>query len=187
MWRGVLLRHTQGMNDKSLSHRLSYLLRHAPHEAGLTLLPGAWTSLEPLLAHLNVSRSQVEAVVQASDKGRFALRDTASGSQIRANQGHSVPVDLELEATQPPSVLFHGTVGAALGSIHTEGLTRRNRHHVHLSPDQHTARKVGERRGPPVILTVQAGKMAQAGHLFYRSENGVWLVDAVPVAFIEFP
>ncbi|WP_293911718.1 RNA 2'-phosphotransferase [Deinococcus sp.] len=175
------------MNDKTLSHQLSYLLRHAPHEAGLTLLPGGWTPLEPLLAHLKASREQVEAVVQASDKQRFALRGTATGPQIRANQGHSVPVDLELEAAQPPTVLFHGTVGAALDSICAEGLTKRNRHHVHLSPDQHTARKVGERRGPPVILTVQAGKMAAAGYAFYRSENGVWLVDAVPVEFITFP
>jgi putative RNA 2'-phosphotransferase len=175
------------MNDKFLSHQLSYLLRHAPHEAGLTLGPGGWTPLEPLLAHLKATRAQVETVVQGSDKQRFALRETASGPQIRANQGHSVPVDLELEPAQPPTVLFHGTVGAALGSIHTEGLTKRNRHHVHLSPDLTTARKVGERRGPPVILTVQAGKMAQAGHLFYRSDNGVWLTDAVPVEFIEFP
>ncbi len=133
------------MTEKQLSHRLSYLLRHAPHEAGLTLQPGGWVPLEPLLLHLNVSREQVEGVVAASDKQRFALH----GERIRANQGHSVPVDLELTPQTPPAVLYHGTFPGALPAIRREGLKPMNRHHVHLSPDTETARKVGRGLGQP--------------------------------------
>lgn len=168
-------------SDSALSKSLSYLLRHAPHEAGLTLQPGGWVQLEPLLAHLGVTWEQVERVVAGSDKQRFSL----DGERIRANQGHSVPVDLELTPIIPPELLYHGTFPAALEAIRQGGLRPMQRHHVHLSADQDTARKVGARRGQPVILTVQAGLMQQAGHLFYRSENGVWLTDSVPTAFIQ--
>lgn len=168
------------MTEKQLSHRLSYLLRHAPHTAGLTLQPGGWVPLEPLLAHLNVTRKQVERVVAACDKQRFAL----DGERIRANQGHSVPVDLELTPQTPPAVLYHGTFPGALPAIRREGLRPMNRHHVHLSPDVETARRVGARRGPAVVLTVRAERMHSAGWLFYRSENGVWLVDGVPAEFL---
>ncbi|MDV6375768.1 RNA 2'-phosphotransferase [Deinococcus arenicola] len=174
------------MNEKQLSHQLSYLLRHAPHEAGLTLQPGGWVPLEPLLAHLNVTREQIERVVAASDKQRFALAvDGLNGHQIRANQGHSVPVDLELTPQTPPAVLYHGTFPAALDAIRREGLRAMNRHHVHLSPDVETARRVGARRGPAVVLTVRADRMHVAGWLFYCSENGVWLVDSVAIEFLE--
>ncbi|CAM4450778.1 RNA 2'-phosphotransferase [Deinococcus marmoris] len=169
------------MTEKQLSHRLSYLLRHAPHEAGLTLQPGGWVPLEPLLFHLNVTREQVEGVVAASDKQRFAL----DGDRIRANQGHSVPVDLELTSQTPPAVLYHGTFPGALPIICREGLRPMNRHHVHLSPDTETAGKVGARRGSAVVLTVRADRMHAAGWLFYKSENGVWLVDAVPAEFLS--
>ncbi|GGR63498.1 putative RNA 2'-phosphotransferase [Deinococcus seoulensis] len=169
------------MTDHALSRRLSYLLRHAPHEAGLTLAPGGWVPLAPLLSHLNVTRPQVEAVVVGSDKGRFSLR----GDHIRANQGHSVPVDLQLEPATPPARLYHGTHAGALPAIREEGLRPMNRHHVHLSPDPDTARRVGARRGPPVILTIRAGEMHAAGHVLFVSENGVWLVDRVPPAYID--
>ncbi|MBZ9712345.1 RNA 2'-phosphotransferase [Deinococcus multiflagellatus] len=168
------------MNDRTLSKRLSYLLRHAPHEAGLTLAPGGWVPLEPLLAHLRVTRADVERVVAGNDKQRFSLR----GDQIRANQGHSVPVDLELVPQTPPEVLYHGTHPAALAAIVQDGLRAMSRHHVHLSADRETAARVGARRGRPVVLTVRAGAMHAAGHLFYRSENGVWLVDRVPPEFL---
>lgn len=171
------------MTEKQLSHRLSYLLRHAPHEAGLTLQPGGWVPLKPLLAHLHVTREEVERVVTASDKQRFAL----DGERIRANQGHSVQVDLELTPQTPPAVLYHGTFPGALAAIRVGGLRPMNRHHVHLSPDTETARKVGARRGPAVILTVRADRMDAAGHLFYKSENGVWLVDGVPAEFLLEP
>lgn len=169
------------MNEQQLSKRLSYLLRHAPHEAGLTLAPGGWMPLAPLLRHLNVSREEVEAVVLRSDKKRFSLKNDL----IRANQGHSVPVDLELTPQAPPDLLYHGTPSSALAGIGREGLKPMSRHHVHLSPDRETARKVGARRGQPVVLTIQAGRMHEAGFTFFCSENGVWLVDRVPVEFIH--
>lgn len=173
----------EAVNDKTLSHRLSYLLRHAPQDAGLVLQTGGWVPVAELLAALGVSLTQLERVVAESDKQRFSL----SGGRIRANQGHSVPVELELAAQLPPEILYHGTVESVLDSIRRTGLTRQQRHHVHLSPDADTARRVGERRGPPIVLVVRAAHMAQAGHVFYRSENGVWLTDSVPPEFIQFP
>ncbi|MFC4639092.1 RNA 2'-phosphotransferase [Deinococcus hohokamensis] len=171
------------MTDEQLSRRLSFLLRHAPDQAGLTLAPGGWAPLPPLLAHLKVTRAQVERVVATNNKQRFTL----DGERIRANQGHSVPVDLDLLPVAPPPVLYHGTHPGALEAIAREGLRPMKRHHVHLSLDLETARQVGARRGRPVILTVQAGAMHEAGHHFYRSHNGVWLTEAVPPEFLQWP
>ncbi|MVN85850.1 RNA--NAD 2'-phosphotransferase [Deinococcus sp. HMF7620] len=171
------------MNDRQLSKRLAYLLRHAPHEAGLTLAPGGWVPLAPLLTHLGVTRAAVEGVVANNDKARFSLL----GDQIRANQGHSVPVDLNLEPVVPPPFLYHGTHPGALAAIRQHGLRPMNRHHVHLSADRETAVQVGARRGRPAVLTVRAGAMHEAGHVFYRSENGVWLTDAAPPEFLVWP
>ncbi|WP_216328122.1 RNA 2'-phosphotransferase [Deinococcus aestuarii] len=171
------------MTDEQLSRRLSYLLRHAPADLGVTLEPGGWAPVPAVLRHLRVSREQLERVVATNDKRRFTL----DGERLRANQGHSVPVDLDLSPAVPPPVLYHGTHPAALPAIHREGLRRMSRHHVHLSPDPETARRVGARRGRPVVLTVRAGEMHGAGHVFSLSENGVWLVDAVPPEFVEFP
>lgn len=167
------------MTAHALSRRLSYLLRHAPHEAGLSLAPGGWVPLAPVLAHLQATRADIERVVAGSDKQRFSLRE----HWIRANQGHSVPVDLELSPVTPPDLLYHGTHPRALAAIRAEGLRPMQRHHVHLSPDLDTARRVGARRGQPVILTIRAGEMHAAGHVFFVSENGVWLVGAVPPGF----
>lgn len=170
------------MTDLQLSRRLSYLLRHAPHEAGVALEPGGWVPLEPLLKHLGVTREAVERTVADSDKRRFSL----SGDRIRAHQGHSVPVDLELISSAPPELLYHGTHSGALDAIRREGLRAMERHHVHLSSDLDTARRVGARRGRAVVLRVQAGQMHAAGSVFFRSENGVWLVDSVSPEFLVF-
>ena len=171
------------MNDEQLSRRLSYLLRHAPQTAGLALEPGGWAPLAPVLAHLKVTRAQVERVVANNNKQRFTL----DGDRVRANQGHSVEVDLRLPLTVPPAQLYHGTHPGVLDAIRREGLRAMQRHHVHLSRDLETARQVGARRGAPVILTVRSGAMYDAGHSFYRSDNGVWLVEAVPPEFLTFP
>ena len=171
------------MNDEQLSKRLAYLLRHAPEKAGVTLEPGGWAPLEPLLAHLRVSRARVEKVVAADRKGRYALRD----DRIRANQGHSVPVELHLTLTRPPQTLYHGTHAGALAAIRREGLRPMGRHHVHLSADTATATQVGARRGRAVVLVVAAGAMREAGYDFFRSDNGVWLTDAVPPEYLTFP
>ena len=165
-----------------ISRRLSYVLRHDPASVGLTLDAQGWVAVDDLLAALALSRAELDAVVAGNDKRRYAVRPGPSGrDEIRASQGHSVPVDLDLEAVPPPPVLYHGTSAAALPSIRARGLERGGRHHVHLSPDVTTAHAVGgRRRGEVAILAVDAAAMAAAGHLFYRSANGVWLTDHVP-------
>ncbi len=176
------------MDDLKASKKLSYVLRHAPESIGITLDGAGWVPVTELLAALaargwGVAPEQLERVVASSDKQRFALSD----GRIRANQGHSVPVQLGLPPSTPPAELFHGTVSRALPAIWAEGLARGNRHHVHLSPDRETALRVGARRGRPVVLTVAAGPMAADGHLFYRTANGVWLASAVPARYLSFP
>ena len=171
-----------------VSKYLSKHLRHAPERLGLTLGPGGWVAVDDLLRACAEHRFAVTAdglreVVERSDKQRFAF--DATGTLIRANQGHSVDVDLQLVPTPPPETLFHGTGAGAVESILTSGLERRSRHHVHLSPDEETARRVGMRHGKPVILTVAAGDMARAGHEFFVSANGVWLVDSVPPEYLH--
>lgn len=172
---------------RDISKFLSYVLRHAPDEIGLTLDAGGWAPVEDLLARapMPLTAERLHEVVAKSDKQRFAL--SPDGSRIRANQGHSIPVDLGLTPVAPPETLYHGTHPGALDAIRAEGLRPMSRHHVHLSPDEDTARKVGARRGKPVILAIAAGQMALNGALFYRSENGVWLVDHVPPAHLSIP
>ena len=122
-------------------------------------------------------------VVASSDKQRFAFDET--GDRIRANQGHSVEVDLQLEPMNPPAVLYHGTAADTVPLVLRDGLRKMGRHHVHLSPDVQTATRVGARRGRPAVVTVDAAGMARAGHVFYVSANGVWLTDEVPPAFLR--
>ncbi len=129
-----------------------------------------------------ISYDELIDCVETSDKKRFSFDN--SGDFIRANQGHSVAFDLQLEEQRPPDVLYHGTVERFLASIMTEGLMKGKRHHVHLSSDAETARRVGARRGQPVILLVNSGKMHSEGFLFFVSANGVWLIDTVPAAFL---
>jgi len=170
------------------SKLLSRLLRHAPQSAGLTLQPGGWVAVETLILACRsqgivLTRAQIADIVATSDKQRFALGD--NGETIRANQGHSVPVDLGLVPLEPPAVLFHGTHPKVLDAILQEGLKRMQRHHVHLSQDLETARKVGSRRGRPVILRVDAARMWKAGCLFWKSANGVWLTDVVAPSYLS--
>ena len=169
------------------SKYLAKYLRHAPHELGLTLQPGGWVAVDDLLAASNehgflISYDELVEVVEANDKQRYAF--DVSGELIRANQGHSVEVDLQLEEAEPPELLYHGTVERFLASILANGLARGKRHHVHLSKDVETARKVGARRGKPVILRVDAGGMRRDGYTFFLSVNGVWLTDVVPSAYL---
>lgn len=171
----------------TVSKYLAKHLRHAPEALGLTLQPGGWVSVDELLAASErqgfpIGYDELIECVETNDKKRFSFDDT--GDLIRANQGHSVEVDLQLEEKQPPSILYHGTVERFLGSILTEGLKKGKRHHVHLSKDVETARKVGARRGAPVILRVDAGKMHDAGFKFFLSVNGVWLTDSVLPEFV---
>ncbi len=165
-----------------ISKYLSKHLRHDPEQLGLTLAPGGWVSVDELLAacgahQFPITRVELEEVVVTSDKQRFSFDETKT--RIRANQGHSVEVDLQLESQIPPDVLYHGTGEQSVPAILRSGLLKMSRHHVHLSKDVETARKVGMRHGRPVILAIDAAAMQQAGVTFYCSENGVWLVDEV--------
>jgi putative RNA 2'-phosphotransferase len=173
-----------------LSKFLSLVLRHEPERIGISLDPQGWVAVDDLLAAAAragkpISREQLDLVVATNDKKRFAL--SPDGSRIRASQGHSVEVDLALPPVVPPERLFHGTATRFLDAIRAEGLRSQSRQHVHLSPDEETAVKVGQRHGRPAILVVLAGAMHSAGHLFYRSDNGVWLTAAVPPEYLEFP
>lgn len=170
-----------------LSKRMSKALRHDPGRAGLTLDPAGWVPVEDLLDALHIDRADLDVVVAENDKKRFSITVGPDGvERIRASQGHSVPVELGLEPVEPPEHLYHGTNAAAVPSIESTGLNRGGRHDVHLSTDEQTARRVGARRGGPVvILTIGAGAMARAGHEFYRSDNGVWLTAEVPPEYIS--
>jgi putative RNA 2'-phosphotransferase len=170
-----------------VSKYLSRHLRHEPERLGLELEPGGWVRVDDLLAacarrSFALTREELEEVVARNDKRRFSL--DATGTRIRANQGHSVGVDLGLAPLDPPELLYHGTARARLDRIMSEGLHRMGRHHVHLSPDAGTAARVGARHGKPVVLEVAAGRMAADGHAFYVTDNGVWLTDTVPPDYL---
>jgi putative RNA 2'-phosphotransferase len=172
----------------TVSKYLSKHLRHQPEALGLTLAPGGWVGVDELLAacaraRFPVSRDELLEVVAKNDKQRFAFDNT--GRLIRANQGHSTPVDLQLAPATPPDVLYHGTATKTLAAVLAGGLKKMARHHVHLSPTPDAARKVGGRHGKPVVLAVDAAAMAKDGATFYRSANGVWLADAVPPRYLR--
>jgi putative RNA 2'-phosphotransferase len=130
-----------------------------------------------------ITREELEEVVVNNSKQRFSFDE--SGTRIRANQGHSVDVDLQLEPAEPPPILYHGTAQHLIDAIMRDGLRRMSRHHVHLSSDIETARRVGARHGRPVVFAVDAAAMRRDGHLFYRSANGVWLVEQVPPRYLQ--
>jgi putative RNA 2'-phosphotransferase len=171
-----------------ISKYLSKHLRHQPERLSLKLAPGGWVKVDELLTACTkngflISRSELEEVVANNDKQRFSFDVT--GNLIRANQGHSVEIDLQLEPAIPPNVLYHGTGHKAVDLIQQYGLNKMSRHHVHLSPDIETARKVGARHGYPVIFAIDAAAMQQAGYTFYCSNNNVWLVDSVPTDYLS--
>ncbi|SEO75284.1 putative RNA 2'-phosphotransferase [Actinacidiphila rubida] len=166
-----------------ISRFLSMVLRHQPDAVGITLDEGGWVDVEVLRAACaakgrRFSRADLDHMVATNAKQRFAF--SADGRRIRANQGHSIEVDLGLAAATPPAVLYHGTAAATLPAILREGLRPMTRQDVHLSADRDTAVRVGARHGRPVVLEVDAAALAAAGHTFRVSANGVWLTDAVP-------
>lgn len=173
-----------------VSKFLSLVLRHKPDEIGLVLDENGWADVDELLRRANSAGRRItgpllDRVVAENDKQRFKFSE--DGLRIRANQGHSVEIDLALPPAEPPELLYHGTASRFVESIRVDGLHSGSRQHVHLSLDTPTATKVGQRHGKPVILTVRAGEMSAAGHKFHLSDNGVWLTERVPVDFIIFP
>ncbi|HXI71465.1 MAG TPA: RNA 2'-phosphotransferase [Verrucomicrobiae bacterium] len=181
------------MNEKETKHAskfLSLVLRHEPERIGLKLGAAGWVGVTELLEAVNrhgvaLTLDQLKHVVATSNKKRFAFSD--DGSQIRANQGHSVEVDLQYPPETPPEILYHGTATRFLDGIRQDGLQRMERHDVHLSAETKVTIQVGGRHGKPALLIIRAGDMHRAGHVFRRSANGVWLVNQVPSQFIEFP
>ena len=174
-------------NITKTSKFLSLILRHKPETIGLTLDESGWASIDHII-NLSQKKTQeinlalIRQVVATNDKQRFAISD--DGLFIRANQGHSLSIDLKLEAIEPPDILFHGTATRFIDSISEKGLIKRKRQHVHLSATQNTATVVGQRHGKPIILIVSAKLMYEQGYEFFQSKNGVWLTDHVPIEFI---
>ncbi|MEM1321557.1 MAG: RNA 2'-phosphotransferase [Bacteroidota bacterium] len=178
------------MKDQQLSKYLSLLLRHQPERIGLQLDEQGWTSVTELLEKLwrdgkRIHIEQLDRVVKTNNKKRFSFN--ADRTRIRANQGHSIKIDLAYEPADPPAILYHGTATRFLESIQAQGLLKRNRHHVHLSADQETARAVGQRHGKPCILSIDTAAMLAEGHQFFCSANGVWLCEQVPPQFLSYP
>jgi putative RNA 2'-phosphotransferase len=177
-------------NSKTRSKFLSLILRHQPDLVGIALDEAGWVSVDDLLAGCrrkghDISREELEEIVRTSDKQRYAFNEDKT--RIRANQGHSVPVDLGHAPATPPDVLYHGTAEKAVPGIRRDGLHKGARHDVHLSERVDTATAVGSRHGKLVLLTVAAGRMHRDGFTFYRTPNGVWLTDHVPVEYLTFP
>lgn len=167
---------------------MSLILRHKPEAIGISLDSHGWASVRELIAGINktdgyyLDMDTLETIVRTDNKQRYSFND--DHTLIRANQGHSINVDVELKEAEPPEQLFHGTGEKSAASIRKEGLKPQSRLYVHLSKDKETAEKVGARHGKPHIFLVYSGKMFRAGYKFYLSENGVWLTKFVPPEFL---
>ena len=170
-----------------ISKNMSLILRHKPEVIGIQLDAHGWADVNALLAGISkkysINQDILEEIVQSDEKQRYSLSE--DGTKIRANQGHSIQVDVELTLTEPPETLYHGTAQRFAASIEAKGLLPQNRLYVHLSPDPETAEKVGRRHGEPVIYLVAAGQMYRDGYLFYLSANGVWLTKVVPAPYLK--
>ena len=177
------------METKKLSKFLSLILRHKPETIGIALDEHGWADVEELLQKINKTGHSIdlpllERIVAENDKQRFSF--SADRKKIRANQGHSIHVDVELKPVEPPAVLYHGTIERNRASIEAKGLIKGNRLHVHLSEDVETAIRVAARRkGKNIIYKVSAGEMYREGFQFYQSVNGVWLTDRVPAKYLS--
>ena len=173
----------QNAVDRKLGRFLSLVLRHNPGAAGISLDEHGWADVEDLLNGVRHTGRQIdmetlERIVRENNKQRYSFN--GNHTRIRANQGHSLQVDVELRQVEPPQYLYHGTATRFLSAIQAEGIKKMSRQYVHLSDDYQTAAAVGRRHGTPVVLRINAEIMAQHGTRFYRSENGVWLCEHVP-------
>lgn len=181
------------MNEQNLKKKskfLSWVLRHQPETIGIELDEAGWVEVDVLMAALThhgrgMSRETLQTVVETNDKQRFSFND--DGTRIRANQGHSIEIELGYEPAVPPDLLYHGTPSQSVEAIRQGGLKKMKRHHVHLHLDIATSTAVGQRRGKPMLLVIKAGKMHRLGHDFFVTPNHVWLTDNVPAEFIRFP
>ncbi len=175
------------MSQKETSKFISLILRHKPEKIGIALDEHVWENVDELIAGIAKTQpfnmAMLEEIVNTDEKQRYSFNDDKT--LIRANQGHSIPVDVELEQAIPPKILYHGTGEKYTASIEKEGLIPKSRLYVHLSADYDTAIKVGSRHGKPVVYTIDADKMQKEGYAFYLSANGVWLTKKVPADFLQ--
>ena len=175
------------MSYEKISKYMSMILRHRPETIGITLDEHGWADVDELIegiaAKKKFNREILEEIVRTDKKQRYSFNEDKT--RIRANQGHSIPVDLDLEPSEPPEILWHGTAEKYVASIDRTGLRPGNRMYVHLSADEQTAEQVGRRHGRPVIYQVKSGEMYRKGFRFYRSVNGVWLTVMVPVEYLR--
>lgn len=174
------------MDLNRASRYLSYLLRHHPETAGITLDAHGWADVDQLLAGMKkhrITRAQLEEIVAADQKQRYAFDERRT--KIRANQGHSIAVDVELREGEPPARLWHGSAKRFAASIAAQGLRPMNRLYVHLSTDVQTARKVGARHGEPIVYEIDCAAMRRDAYVFYLSQNGVWLIKQVPYRYMK--
>ncbi len=175
------------MKEKDISKFISLILRHKPEAIGIALDEHGWANVSELLEGISMTQpvdmALLEKIVAEDEKQRYSFNEDKT--LIRANQGHSIPVDVELEELVPPEVLFHGTGEKYVASIDVEGLIPKSRLYVHISADIETAKMVGQRHGRPIVYEVASGKMHKDGIPFYRSTNGVWLTKAVPVQYLH--
>ena len=177
---------------QKISKFLCYILRHNPESIGVKLDLNGWAVIDDLIDKINTSKTSnkgltinhdlLHEIVKTDDKARYSISE--DGKNVRANQGHSIEINLMLDDAVPPSFLFHGTSRKNIKSISILGLTKKNRHHVHLSSSKDNALKVAARRHNPIILTIRSGEMSSNGFKFYISKNGVWLTERVPSKYI---
>lgn len=175
------------MDYTETSIYISLILRHKPQVIGITLDEHGWANVDELIEGVNkthaLTKEILEQIVAEDNKQRYSFNEDKT--LIRANQGHSIPVDVELPETEPPEILYHGTAEKFEADIDRMGLIPKSRLYVHLSSDVDTAINVGKRHGKPVIYEVSSGKMHRDGIVFYRSVNGVWLTKSVPVEYMK--
>lgn len=175
------------MDLKSTSKFISLILRHKPEVIGISLDEHGWADVDGLIRGIGRSRpctmEMLEEIVRTDGKQRYSFNEDKT--LIRANQGHSVPVDVELPVMSPPEILYHGTGKKYVDSIEQKGLIPKSRLYVHLSGDGDTAWKVGQRHGVPFLYEVMSGRMEKDGFVFYRSVNGVWLTKSVPAKYLK--
>lgn len=174
------------MNLKGISKYLSFILRHQPDSIGLQLSDDGWANIAELIEKtkdLTLTKELINTVVETNDKKRFVVSE--DGKRIKANQGHSIKVSLKFEPLAPPNILLHGTAERFLSVIFEQGLTKQQRHHVHLSETRELALSVGARYGKPAVLKIDSQLMHRHGYEFFKTDNGVWLVDNVPANYLS--
>jgi putative RNA 2'-phosphotransferase len=174
-------------SDIKLGRFISLILRHHPEAIGIKLDEHGWADVDELIIGINKSRNKIdmetlERIVRENKKKRYSFNE--NHTKIRANQGHSVKVDVELKEAVPTDILYHGTAARFLNSIKENGIIKQTRQQVHLSADKETAVSVGKRHGKPIVLSIDTIKMREDGYKFYISENGVWLCNDIPWKYI---